>query len=183
MIKINLAPKPARKGFALSLPPLPRLGTAFGVALVLMVLGIGGYWYRLDSEAGRLQSEIARAQREMDGLKAAIAEGNRFKKEKEELELRVGAIDLIARNQSRPVHVLDAVADTVPQDLWLTALEEKEGRLRLGGVAFSSSAVADFMANLKRSGTFKEVDLVVSRQDLTKSPRLVTFEIACDVGI
>ncbi len=120
---------------------------------------------------------------DLDGLKAAIAEGNRFKKEKEELELRVGAIDLIARNQSRPVHVLDAVADTVPQGLWLTALEEKEGRLRLGGVAFSFSTVADFMANLKRSGTFKEVDLVVSRQDLTKQPRVVTFEIACEAGI
>lgn len=183
MIKINLAPAPSRKGLALCLPTLPGLGAAFGIALVLLVLGIGGYWYRLGSEASRIQSEIARAQRELDGLKAAIAEGNRFKKEKEDLELRVGAIDLIALNQSRPVHVLDAVADTVPQDLWLTVLEEKEGRLRLGGVAFSYSAVADFMANLKRSGAFREVDLVVSRQDLTKHPRVVTFEIACDVGI
>jgi Tfp pilus assembly protein PilN len=75
------------------------------------------------------------------------------------------------------------VADTVPQDLWLTALEEKDGRLRLGGVAFSSSAVADFMTNLKRSGTFKEVDIVVSRQDLTKRPRVVTFEITCEIAI
>lgn len=182
MIKINLAPS-RRKKLAISLPPLPGLGLLFGVASLLLTLGIGGSWSLLSREAGRLQSAITRAQKELDGLKVAIAEGNRFKKEKEDLERRVAIIDLIARLQTRPVYILDAVADTVPRDLWLTSLEEKESRLRLGGSAFSSTAVADFMANLKRSGAFKDVDLVVSRQDLTKSPRLVTFEIVCDIGI
>jgi Tfp pilus assembly protein PilN len=175
MIKINLAPS-RRKKLAISLPPLPGLGVLFGVASLLLTLGIGGSWSLLSREAGRLQSEITRAQKELDGLKVAL-------KEKEELEKRVAIIDLIARLQTRPVYLLDAVADTVPRDLWLTSLEEKESRLRLGGSAFSSTAVADFMANLKRSGAFKDVDLVVSRQDLTKSPRLVTFEIICDIGM
>ena len=183
MIKINLAPPPKRKRLSIRLPALPGSWALFGPVVLLLIAGIGGYWYALDREAGRLRSEITRTQKELDGLKTAIAEGNRFKKETEELEKRVAVIDSMARLQTRSVHILDAVADTVPRDLWLTSLEEKDSRLRLGGAAFTSTAVADFMANLKRSGTFKDVDLVVSRQDLTKSPRVVTFEIVCEIGI
>ena len=58
-------------------------------------------------------------------------------------------------------------------------MEEKQNQLKLAGSAFSSTAVADFMANLRRSGKFKDVDLVVSRQDPEKTPRIVTFEISC----
>jgi Tfp pilus assembly protein PilN len=51
--------------------------------------------------------------------------------------------------------------------------------LKIAGSAFSTTAVADFMANLKSSGKFRDVDLIVSRQDLSKAPRLVTFEVTC----
>jgi hypothetical protein len=40
-------------------------------------------------------------------------------------------------------------------------------------------ALSDFMSNLKASGRFKDVDLIESRQDLTKSPRMITFEVSC----
>jgi hypothetical protein len=33
------------------------------------------------------------------------------------------------------------------------------------------------MSNLKASGKFKEVDILDARQDLTKSPRVIAFEV------
>ena len=54
----------------------------------------------------------------------------------------------------------------------LSALEEIQD-------VTSSVALSDFMANLKGSRKFKDVDLVESRQDLTKSPRTITFEVTC----
>lgn len=182
MIKINLAPR-RRRRIAIRLPSLPRLGLVFGLFYALAIVGIGGYWFLLNQQAGRLQAEITKAQRELTSLKTAIAEGNQFKKEKEDLERRVGLIDLIARNQARPVYLLDAVADAIPRDLWLTTMEEKGNQLRFAGSAFSSTAVADFMANLRRSGKFKDVDLVVSRQDSARTPRVVIFQVSCSVGI
>ncbi|MBI1958699.1 MAG: PilN domain-containing protein, partial [Candidatus Rokubacteria bacterium] len=92
---------------------------------------------------------------------------------------RVNAIESVARLQTRPVYLLDAVADMLTKDLWLTRMEEKGQQLRFAGTTYSSTALADFMANLKASGKFKEVDLLVSRQDLTKSPRTITFEVSC----
>jgi len=183
MIRINLAPHRRRKRIRISLAGIPSLGLAFGLLGALAIAGIGGYWFLLDREAGRLQSEVATAGKELASLKTAIAEGNRFKKEKEDLERRVGLIEQITRNQARPVYLLEAVAEAVPRDLWLTVLEEKQNRLRFAGKAFSATAVADFMANLRRSGRFKDVDLVVSRQDQEKAPRVVTFEVSCNAAI
>ena len=91
----------------------------------------------------------------------------------------MNAIEIVARNQARPTYLLDALSGTLPTDLWLTRVEEKGHQLRLAGTAYSSVALSDFMTNLKSSGKFKDVDLVESRQDLTKSPRTITFEVAC----
>ncbi|MBI4591404.1 MAG: PilN domain-containing protein [Candidatus Rokubacteria bacterium] len=183
MIKINLLPARPRKRFAITLPTLPGLGLIFGLLYLLIIGGVGGYWFLLNQESRTLTAEIARIEKETAQHKAAIAEGNRFKKEKEELERRVALIDAISRNQTRPIYLLDALADTVPGDVWLTLMEEKEKVLKIAGSAFSATAVADFMANLKGSGKFKDVDLVVSRQDLTKTPRVVTFELTCRLDI
>jgi len=181
MIKINLLP--ARPRRAIPLPALPGLGILFGVLGILLIGGMGAYWYTLAQEASRLQAEIARAESELHRLKSAIDEGNRSKKEKEDLERRVVVIELIGTNQARPVHLLDTLVDTIPRELWLTGIEEKQRQLRLAGSAYSPIAVADFMSNLRGSGKFKDVDLLVSRQDLTKTPRLVTFEIVCSFGL
>lgn len=177
MIKINLIPARPRKRFAIALPALPGLGLIFGVLYLLAIVGMGGYWFLLNQEGRILAADIGRIDKEIALHKTAIAEGTRFKKEKEELERRVALIDAIARSQNRPTYLLDTLVDTVPPDLWLTSMEEKERVLRIAGSAFSATAVADFMTNLKNSGRFKDVDLLVSRQDLTKTPRLVTFEI------
>ena len=80
--------------------------------------------------------------------------------------------------QPRPVYLMDAVADMLPKDLWLTRMEERGGVIRFGGTTYSSVALSDFMSNLRASGKFKDVDLVEHRQDLTKSPRTITFEVS-----
>ena len=179
MIKINLLTARPHKRFAIALPTLPGLGLLFGALYALAIVLVGGYWVWLSQEGRNLTGEIARLDIEIAQYQAAIAEGNRYKKEKEDLERRVALIDFIARSQHRPVYLLDTLADTLPPDIWLTSMEEKDRVLKIAGSAFSTTAVADFMANLKGSGKFRDVDLIVSRQDLTKTPRLVTFEVAC----
>ena len=73
--------------------------------------------------------------------------------------------------------LLDSFADVVPRDLWITGMEERDSVLKLTGSAFSTTAVSDLMSNLRSSGRFKSIDIVISRQDLAKSPSMVTFEV------
>lgn len=178
MIKINLAPPTERKRVSLSVPSF-NLGVLFVILYLLAVGGVGAWWWSLDAEVADLTRQVEDNQREVQRLKAVIAEGQRFKKEKEELEGRVAAIEAVARLQTRPVYLVDAVVDTLAKDLWLTRMEERNQVLRLAGTTYSSTALADFMANLKASGKFKDVDLVISQQDLTRSPRTITFEVTC----
>ena len=183
MIKINLLPARPRRRFAITLPTLPGLGLFFGALYAVAIVLIGGYWYWLSTESRSLTADIARMETEISRHKAAIAEGTRFKREKEELERRLALIDVIARNQARPIYLLDALVDAVSLDIWLTSLEEREQVLKIAGSSFSTTALADFMSNLKATGKFRDVDLVVARQDLTRTPRVVTFEVTCRFNI
>jgi type IV pilus assembly protein PilN len=176
MIRINLAPPSAGKGAGLSIPDF-NLGMFFGGVALLLLLVLGGWWWSLSVDIKRLNTEIAENKRQTEKLKVIIAEGQRFRRDKEALERRVDAIELVARHQTRPVYLLDAVLDILPKDLWLTRMEEKGTQLRFAGSAYSATALADFMSNLKASGKFKDVDIVDAKQDLTKSPRVITFEV------
>lgn len=183
MIKVNLLPARPRKGIPIELPELPWLGILFGV-LYVIVFGGGIYWYwQLGHQATQLAAEKARLEAELKTLEAAIEKGKAFREKAQDLEKRVAAIDLIAKNQARAVYLLDALADMIPRDLWLTTFEEKQNQLRLLGNAHSSTALADFMSNLRGSGRFKDVDLVLSRLDTAKTPRVLTFEVVCSFAL
>jgi Tfp pilus assembly protein PilN len=177
VIKINLGPPSARKREGAA--PGLNLSLVFGGLGLLLVLGLGAWAWTLSADVAALQREIQQNQAEVKRLKPIIAEGERYRAEKEDLERRVNAMETVARNQARPAYLLDSLADVLPADLWLTRVEEKSQILRLVGTTYSTVALSDFMANLKASGKFKDVDLVESRQDLTKSPRTITFDVSC----
>jgi type IV pilus assembly protein PilN len=182
MIHINLVPpseKKQRKVPSLAGAAGINLGLVFGALFVVLVGALGVYWWTLSSDIASLERQIADNEREKTRLQAVIAEGKRFKQDVDELERRVNAIEAVARNQARPAYLMDAMADMLPSDLWLTRVEEKGHHLRLAGSTHSSAALSDFMSNLKTSGKFKDVDLVESRQDLAKSPRTISFEVSC----
>ena len=91
----------------------------------------------------------------------------------------LNVIESITKAQGRPILLVEAFASVIPSDLWITGFEEKSLQLKITGSAFSTTAIADFMANLRASGKFKEVDLVISRRDLARPTPLVTFEVTC----
>jgi Tfp pilus assembly protein PilN len=181
MIGINLAPPTTKKagGPRFNLGDGVNLGLVFGILFAALVGLYGAYWWKVSSDVAWLNSQIRSAEAEKTRLANVIAEGQRYKREKEELESRVNAIERVARDQARPTYLMDAMAGVLPADLWLSRIEEKGHQLRFAGTTYSSLALSNFMTNLKESGKFKDVDLVESRQDLTKSPRTITFEVSC----
>jgi len=174
MIRINLAPPSAKKTFAV---PDFNLGMLFGVLALGLILILGGWWWSVSAEIRRLNNEIAENKKQAEQLKVVIAESQRFQRDKEALERRVNAIEVVARQATRPVYLLDAVADQLPKDLWLNRMEEKGTQLKFAGTTYSATSLSDFMSNLKASGKFRDVDIVDAKQDLTKSPRMITFEV------
>jgi len=181
VIRINLAPPQQHHGirdFRLQMPSL-NLGIVFLVVYVAAASGITIYWSQLYREEARLTAEIDKAKQELTRLMPITAQQAKVKDQLADLQKRVKTIQDLTKDQSKPIRILDAFATIVPNDLWVTRMEERGNILKVSGTAFSSAAVSDLMANLRASGKFKEVEIVVSKQDLNKTPRLVTFEVTC----
>lgn len=181
MIRINLAPHRVRKRgvpFAAAVPSL-NFGLVFAVLYLAAILGVAGYWRSLSSTETRLQGEVAQATTTVTTLKTRIGQETKIKEMLPELQKRLEAITEITQSQSRSVLLFDAFADTVPRDLWINGFDDRNGSLKIVGTAFSTTAVSEFMTNLRRSGKFKDIDILISKQELQKAPRLVTFEVTC----
>lgn len=181
MIRINLAPPRPSQGlrdFRLRMPSF-NLGVLFLVIYIGALSGVAIYWAGLYREEARLTNEIARADKELAMLKPITSQAAKVKDQLADLQKRVKTIEDLTKDQSKPIRIFDAFASVMPNDVWITKMEERGNTMKVSGTAFSATAVSDLMANLRASGKFKEVDIVVSRQDLAKSPRLVTFEVTC----
>ena len=183
MIRINLAPERTRRrrgGLGVKLPvPAFNLGWLFGIVYLAAVFGVVGYWWTMKATEDRLRAEIAQAKKEIDVLKVQIGQESKMKDMAAELRKRIDVIETLTKNQARPIILVDAFANTIPPDLWITALEERNAALKISGSATSPVAISNFMSNLRQTGKFKEVDIVVSKQDLARPSPLVTFEVTC----
>lgn len=182
MIRINLAPPRERMSSRMASLPLwsgVNLALSFGVAAaVLAAVLIGSSWH-LFREERRLTLETDTAARELTTLRTVVGPAAKMKEHLAEIQARLKVIQALTRDQGRPLLLIDAFADVVPADLWITALEDTGALLRVSGSAFSATAVSNLMAALRASGKFRDVDIVVSKRDLDKAPSLVTFEITC----
>ena len=185
MIRINLAPPEGRARhraggakLALRMPDF-NLGLLFVVLYLATGAGVGAWWWMTTGREADLTRHLSSANAELTMLKQRVGEAGKVREQVAELKKRIDAIDQLTKGQARPVLLFDSLVDVVPKDLWLTALEERGNTLRITGTSYSTTAVADFMSNLRSSGRFKDVDIVSSRQDITKTPRLVTFEVTC----
>lgn len=180
MIRINLAPEGKRRvGFRMPSLPAFNLGWLFLIVYIVAVVGMGVWWWTLSSEESTLAREIAAKNQELTKLKATIGAGSQVKEQTQELRKRLAVLEELTKGQTRPLVLVDTFASMVPKDLWITAIEDKNQILKVSGSAFSTTAVSDFMQNLRASGKFKDVDIVVSRRDLARPAPLVTFEVTC----
>jgi Tfp pilus assembly protein PilN len=151
----------------------------FGVVGVVLAAGLGEYGRTLWREERQLTAEVETAMRELGAFKATVGQAAKLKEQLADLRARLASIEVLARDQGRPLRLIDAFADAVPTDLWITGLEDKGAALRVTGSAYSSTAIANFMAALRASKRFRDVDITLSRHDAAKTPSLVDFEITC----
>jgi Tfp pilus assembly protein PilN len=86
---------------------------------------------------------------------------------------KVDLIEKLKADQSGPVHLVDEISKSLPDFVWLTALEQTGDNVKLTGQGNGLTSVADFISALQRSGWFPAVDLVSSTED----QNIVTFAL------
>ena len=153
------------------------------VVLVLAALVNLGYWYRLDHQSKAIEAKMKVAEqrnRELADVKARYMErqlqANNYKR-------RVDVIDQLRSGQAGPVNLMAMMGETVnnTEAVWLNKMEDAGASVNLEGTALSADAVANLIANLQKTGYFKNVEIKETYQDeQVKEMQAFQFTLTCD---
>jgi Tfp pilus assembly protein PilN len=195
MIKINLLDNSKSKnkragGGGPSMPSMEMgdMGSPkLKVLVVIVAAGLlnFGYWYRLDREGKAIATQMHVAElknRELSDVKARYLErqtqANNYKR-------RVDVIDELRASQSGPVNLLAMLGETVnnTEAVWLNKMDDAGTSVNLEGTALSTDAVANLIANLQKTGYFRNVEIKETYQDeAIKDMQAFQFTLTCEKG-
>jgi type IV pilus assembly protein PilN len=189
MIRINLLSIPRLKRGKRTAPVPAVSGSGpnpLVVALVLVILTTVvnlGWWYKLNLDGRRIAVEMAKADKENRELLQVKARVEQKNKQAELYQRRVDVIDRLRAQQSGPKQLLTMIGDTVNSTdaVWLNKMNDDGANISIEGTALSIDAVANLMANLKRTGYFKNVEMKESFQDdQVRSMQAFNFTLVCE---
>jgi Tfp pilus assembly protein PilN len=195
MIKINLLESArGKKKSGSSVPTMPSMemgdmgSPKLKVLVVIILAGIVNisYWYRLDHQEKAIAKQMKVAEtknRELADVKARYMErqtqANNYKR-------RVDVIDgLRAAQAGGPVNLLAMLGETVnnTEAVWLSKMDDSGPSVSLEGTALSTDAVANLIANLQKTGFFKNVEIKETFQDeAIKDMQAFQFTLTCEKG-
>ncbi|MGH7332952.1 MAG: PilN domain-containing protein [Candidatus Rokuibacteriota bacterium] len=156
-----------------------------GLAAFVLVGTLLGWSWALEQEEKRLTQTVVARTQQLITLKAMLRRATGLREDLADLTARVRSLQALMHRRGTTLQILDALLDSIPHGLWITALEGRGRQLRAHGAALSGGAVADLMSSLRASGRFDDVDIVVARQDLGEAldaPAPLLFEITCRFG-
>jgi len=194
MIKINLLETGKGKRATSAGPSMPTMemgdmgSPKLKILVVMVIVGLAnlGYWYRLDHLSKEIASKMKVAEqknRELADVKARYMErqtqANAYKR-------RVDVIDQLRASQSSgPVNLMAMMGETVnnTEAVWLSKLDDTGPQVSLEGTALSTDAVANLIANLQKTGFFKNVEIKETYQDESvKDMQAFQFILTCEKG-
>ena len=178
MIRINLLPYREKE----KKESLQREVVLYSGALVLVLLVLGAVYLYFSSTVSSLEERIASANTRLVFLNKKVGDIEGFKRDKKELEQKLGVINTLEANRIFPVRMLDELNTLVPsKEIWLDKLTETGQTLRIEGMARDNSTVALFMKNLEKASFIKTVDLVFSREKDVVGTKLQQFILSCGI--
>jgi type IV pilus assembly protein PilN len=137
------------------------LGVAIGgaaVAAALVTLGVNLFYNALISGQ---QDRNERLQAEIRELDKQIERINTLETQKQNFIARMQIIEKLQRSRPEVVHLFDELVRTLPDGTYLTLLEQNKARLKIQGVAQSSTRVSTFMRNIDASEWLRNPELEV----------------------
>jgi type IV pilus assembly protein PilN len=163
MPRINLLPWRDEQRRERKLAFFVSLGVAAGGAAVATFALYLLFGSMIDAQEGRNQ----RLRTEIKALDKQIEEINDLEQQKQRFISRMEVIDKLQRSRPEVVHLFDELVKQLPDGVYLTAVKQTDRRLRIEGVAQSSTRVSTFMRNIAASQWLKdpELEIVESKKE------------------
>jgi Tfp pilus assembly protein PilN len=155
------------------------------IVLVAAAAVNASWWFKLDHQKQTIAAKMQVAEqknRELADVKARYLERQR---EAQNYKRRVDVIDQLRAGQSGPVNLLNTIGDTVngTEAVWLNSMQDQGGSVNIVGMALSTDAVANLIANLQHTGYFKNIEIKETFQDDSyKELQAFQFTLTCEKG-
>ena len=180
MIRINLiAVERERARKRILIPAALRVTAGATIILLGTAALIGGWFWSLRQESIRVDQDLVRAESETRQIRSVLEQVRKFESQRALLQQRVTLIEQLRKGQYAPVHLLDEISKSLPERLWLSALQQTGGDFAISGVTDSLTAVSDFVANLESTKWFKKPVEIIDSQ-VTPDPKagdLIKFQV------
>jgi type IV pilus assembly protein PilN len=161
MIRINLLPVKELKAEEVRRRELMIGGIALALTGIL-ILGVYVYQWR---QASVLENKLDELRKELQVLNVKAKDVAELQRKVKEFAGKNKVIDDINKKKSGPVRVMESLALSTPNTLWLTEFKEIGGNLTITGVAMDNQTIAEFLKALASHAYFTNTELVETTQN------------------
>lgn len=198
MIKINLTPNSSASVVS-SASAFAGGGVDFGAddnqikrqalvkffVVLLPVIALYAYEYvtipDLEQQLRSKRNLLRELKATNDKAKGAVDEIEKFKKDKDRLQLQIDTLEGLASDRLKEVKILDAIQKDIPERVWLTRVETKGDQMTIKGFSTADVETTNFMESLSKSIHLKDVRLVRSVEQQTDGSVYKVFDIAVTI--
>ena len=146
--------------------------------LILVAAVIGFVQSHVTSQIASTQRRIYQMEADIKQFQPQLDQVAAFRKKKASLEKKIEVIEDLDRARSGPVRVMDELATSMPDRVWLTRLSTTGNSISLSGEGMDNELVAVLMRALTESPYFDKVDLRGTELGNSKEGlKLVKFNI------
>jgi len=173
MVRINLLPVRVSKKKEAGKQQL-------SLFVVLLLGGIALNWLWQGSrerDLATLERRVQKTRTDIAQLDRIIGEVKSIREQQQALQEKLDVLDKLKQGRSGPVRMLDELATITPKRLWLQKMEEKAGQVTFTGTASTIDDVSQYMAALKGSKYFVDVELRKTTGRAQGGLRVVDFTI------
>ena len=173
MIRINLLPVREERRKA----GLRNLAVVLLASLVGSLAVAAVFHWKMESDLSTATTAMTQTQQEIDRFGPQVAQVEKYRKAKAEIEKKLEVIEQLGDARSGPVHVLDELAVNMPDRVWIDKIEVTQRQIKIRGMSLDNELVALFLTSLEDSAYFKQVELMQTRAKEKGGFKLNAFEV------
>jgi len=173
MIKINLLPFKRKRASSLSKDIRDLV-----LALILVCVGFGIYYYRLSNEIEEQISNIATIRKEISSLQPIAQEYKQIQEAKSEISRRIQTLDQLQSGRALAARSLYDISSMIKEGVWIKSFKKTDNKFEIDGRSFVNESISDFIESLLKMPYITNVELKnvqdVNEEGLTIKKFIVT---------
>ena len=148
--------------------------------LVVIVLGVA-YTMNLTMERDETLTDLETIEKTIASKQKLLDEIKKLEADKAVIQRKNDALRSIQVSRQRWIVIFENLSYVLPENTWITGIDEKNGRLEMTAVTFQCSDVAQYMTELQKQVAITNVRLKKVRT--VKVAKAQGFEFSLSIGL